>query len=157
MAERAEALAAKFEAANNDVIATVEAASDEHWAAVCAEEGWPVGVVAHHIGSGHTPITGLVQALAAGVDFPAITMDQIDQSNKDHAVEFASVTKDEVLEALRSGGAAAVGAVSGLSDEQLDKSSTILAGAPEMSVEQVIENLLIGSATGHLASIKKSI
>ena len=42
MTERAEALVTKFEAANNDVIATVEAASDEQWAAICAAEGYPL-------------------------------------------------------------------------------------------------------------------
>jgi hypothetical protein len=52
MAERAEALAGKFEAENNELIATVEAASDEQWAAVTSDDGWSVGVVAHHVGSG---------------------------------------------------------------------------------------------------------
>ncbi len=157
MTERAEALATKFEAANNDLIATVEAASDEQWKTVCAEEGWSVGVVAHHIAGGHPLIAGLVGALASGVDIPALTMEQIDQSNKEYAVEFASVNKDETLEMLRTGGAAAAVAVRGLSDEQLDRTSTVMAGAPDMSVEQVIENVLIHSVTGHHASIKKSI
>ena len=66
MSERSEGLAAKFEQPNNDVIATVEAASDEQWAATCEEEGWSVAVTAHHIGSGYTPLTGLVQAMASG-------------------------------------------------------------------------------------------
>ena len=157
MAERAEALAAKFEAANNDVIATVEAASDEQWAATCADEGWSVGVVAHHIAGGTPLITGLVQALASGADLPALTSEQLDQGNAQHAQEHANCTKEETLEMLRTGGPAAVTAVRGLSDEQLDRSSTVIAGVPDMSVEQVIENVLIHSATGHLASIKKSI
>ena len=89
MAERAEALAAKFEQANNAVISMVEQVSDDQWKANCEEEGWPVGVTAHHIGSGYTPITGLIQALASGADFPALTTEQIDQGNADHASNFA--------------------------------------------------------------------
>ena len=49
MAERAEALAEKFEQTNNDVISMVESASDGQWKAICADEGWSVGVVAHHV------------------------------------------------------------------------------------------------------------
>ncbi len=157
MSERSEALAAKFEQANNDVIATVEQASDDQWKAVCADEGWSVGVTAHHIASGTPLISGLVQALASGADIPPLTTEQLDQGNAKHAEEHADCTKEETLEMLRSGGSAAATAVRGLSDDQLDRSSAVLAGAPDMSVEQVIENVLIHSATGHLASIKKSI
>ncbi len=157
MAERAEALASKFEASNNDLIATVAAASDEQWAAVASDEGWSVGTIAHHVGGGYPLIAGLVGALASGADIPALTMDQIDQSNKEHAVQFASVNKDETLEMLRTGGAAAAVAAGDLSDEQLDRSTEVLAGAPAMTTEQAIEGILIGGTTGHLASIKKTI
>jgi hypothetical protein len=157
MAERAEALAGKFEAENNELIATVEAASDEQWAAVTSDEGWSVGVVAHHVGGGHPLIAGLVGALASGADLPALTAEQLDQANAQHAQDSANCTKDETLEMLRSGGSAAAAAVRGLSDEQLDITKEVIAGAPNMSVEQVIENVMIGSVTGHHASIKKTI
>ena len=157
MAERAEALAAKFEAENNDLIATVEGASDEQWKTKTADEGWSVGVVAHHIAGGHPLIAGLVGALASGADLPALTTEQLDQANGQHAEEHAGCTKEETLEMLRTGGSAAATAVRGLSDEQLDITNEVIAGAPEMSVEQVIENVMIGSVTGHHASIKKSI
>ena len=157
MAERAEALAGKFEAVNGDVIATVEAASDEQWAAVTSEEGWPVGVVAHHVGGGYPLLAGLIQGLASGADLPALTQDMLDQSNAQHATEHANCTKEETLEMLRTGGVAVSGAVRGLTDDQLDISKEVLAGAPAMSIEQVIEGILIGTAVEHLASIKKAI
>ena len=157
MAGRAEALAAKIDQANNDAVATIDGLSSDQWAATCADEGWSVAVTTHHIASGYTPLTGLVQAVANGADLPALTMDMIDQGNIKHAEEFANCSKEETLEMLRSGGAAAAAAVRGLSDDQLDKSAVILAGAPEMTTEQIIENLLIGSTTGHHASIQKSI
>ncbi len=157
MAERAEALAAKFEEANNDVISMVESASDEQWKAICADEGWSVGVTAHHIGGGHPLIAGLVQALASGVEIPPLTTEQLDQSNAQHAEEHANCNKEETLEMLKTGGAAAAAAVRGLTDEQLDKTSTVIAGAPDMSVEQVIENVMIASAANHGASIKKAL
>ncbi len=157
MAERAEALAAKFEEANNDVISMVESASDDQWKAICEEESWSVGVTAHHIGEGYPLITGLIQALGSGADVPSWTIDKIDQSNRDHATKFASVTKEETLKALRSGGSAAATAVRSLSDNQLVRTAEVLAGAPAMTAEQVIENSLIGSTVAHLESIKKAV
>ena len=88
---------------------------------------------------------------------PPLTTEQLDQGNAKHAQDHADCTKEETLEMLRTGGAAAATAVRGLTDEQLDKTSTVISGAPDMSVEQVIENVLIGSAAGHGASIKKTL
>lgn len=157
MSDRAQALATKFEQANNDVVSTVESLSDDQWKATCAEEGWSVAVTAHHIGAGYPLIAGLIQGLASGADLPALTLEQIDQGNAAHASQFAGTTKDETLQALKEGVTAAAAAVRGLSDEQLDRSSTVLQGEPDMTLEQTIENVLIGSTTGHLASIKSSI
>ena len=157
MAERAEELAAKFEQANNDTIATIEGMSSAQWTASCEDEGWSAAVTAHHIASGYTPLTGLIQAVANGADLPTLTMDQIDQGNAQHAEQFANCAKEETLEMLRSGGAAAAAAVRGLSDEQLDRGAVILVGEPAMTTEQIIENLLIGSTVEHHASIQKSI
>jgi ubiquinone/menaquinone biosynthesis C-methylase UbiE/uncharacterized damage-inducible protein DinB len=157
VAGRVETLAAKFMAVNDDVIATVEAASDEQWKATCADEGWTVGVVAHHIGEGYPLITALIQALGSGTDVPSWTLDKIDQSNKDHAIKFASVAKAETLKALRSGGSAAVSVVRSLSDEQLDRRAEVLPGAPALTAEHVIANSLIGSTISHLKSMKKAI
>ena len=95
--------------------------------------------------------------MAERANVPSWTIDKIDQSNEEHAAQFATVTKEETLKALRSGGSAAASAVRGLSDNQLVRRAEVLAGAPAITAEQVIENSLIGSAVGHLASIKKSI
>lgn len=157
MAERAEALANKLEQANDDTIAAIGACSDEQWGKTCADEGWTVAVTAHHIASGYAPMTGLIQGLASGADLPALTMEQIDQSNSEHATQFASVSLQDTVDLLKSGGSAAVAAIRGLSDEQLDRSSVLLQGAPAMTTEQVVENVVIGSTTGHLASIKKTV
>lgn len=157
MAERAETLANKLETANNDAISTVGACSDEQWGKTCAEEGWTVAVTAHHIASGYAPLTGLVQAMASGADLPGLTMDQIDEGNKAHQAEFASVSVQDTVDLLKSGGSAAVAAIRGLSDEQLERKAVLLQGNPEMTTEQVIEGFVIGSTTGHMASIKKTI
>lgn len=121
MSERAEQLASKFEALNNDLITFVEGCSDDQWAKTTKEEGWSVGATAHHVAVGYAPITGLIQGLAAGTQLPQITMEQIDQGNAQHAEQFAKVTNKETVELLRSGGEAAAKMVRSLNGEQLAK------------------------------------
>ena len=157
MSDRANGLAAKFEKVNEEAIKTVEGCSDEQWQAICKDEGWSVGITAHHIASGLTPILGLIRVMAAGGQFPALTMEQIDQGNAKHAQDFANCSKQETLEILRRDGAAAANAVRGLSDEELDKSAVILARAPSMTTEQGIQDVLIASTAGHLESIRATI
>ncbi len=152
MGERAQKLAERFEQANNDVIAAVERCSPSEWRSQCVNEGRSVGVMAHHIGGGHTAITQLMQAIANGQPLPPLTPEMLDQSNAQHAAQFANCTKDEALALLREGGAHAAGAVRGLSDEQLDRTATVF-GMP-MSAQQFIENVLIGHPQGHLQSIR---
>src|SRR5438874_3198082 len=117
MGARAEQLATQLEAVNADVIATVEGCPDAQWrTAKTGPEGWPVNVVAHHVGDGHGGISGLVQMIASGQQPPPLTMEMINQGNAKHAQDFANCDKAEALRLLREGGAAAVAAVRGLSD-----------------------------------------
>ena len=55
------------------------------------------------------------------------------------------------------GAAAAATVVRGLSDDQLAATGTVLAGAPPMSAEQVVKNILINHIDDHFSSIKKTI
>ena len=53
--------------------------------------------------------------------------------------------------------AAAAGLVRGLSDEQLGRSATLLAGRPPLTAEQIISNILIGHIDQHFGSIRQTI
>ena len=66
MTTRAEHLTAQFQALNDEVIATVTGCTDAQWRQPCAGEGWPVGVVAHHIGAVQQAYAGMVETLAVG-------------------------------------------------------------------------------------------
>jgi uncharacterized damage-inducible protein DinB len=155
MGERGDALAQRFEQANNDVIAAVEGFSDDQWKAKTKEEGWSVGVAAHHIAVGHPGVFGLAQAIANGQPLPPITREMIDQGNAQHAQQFAGCTRQETLDLLRANGAAAAMSLRGLTDEQLDRSATLpVFGDAPVSAQQVIEMVLIGHPQGHLQSIK---
>jgi hypothetical protein len=156
MSERARALADRFEHANHELIATVEACSDAAWRAKTTGEDWTVGVVAHHVAEAHRAISGLVELRAKGQPLPNVTMDMIHQGNAAHAKQQANCTKAETLALLRQNGSAALGIVRGLSDAQLDGSAPVLGGAP-MTLQQVIERILIGHVQDHHSSIRTAI
>jgi uncharacterized damage-inducible protein DinB len=155
MSERADALAAKFEQANADAIATVERLSDADWRKTTGE-GWTVAATAHHAAIVHEGIARFIREVADGTATPRSGMDTIDQSNARHAQEYASCSKAEVLDELRARGATAAAIVRGLSDEQLDRSTDAIPGMPPVSAEQLVEMALIGHVAEHTASIKQA-
>ena len=106
MSGRSEALAERLERINDEVMATVEACSDEQWRAACQGEGWSVGVTAHHIAAAYEPIAHFVQVVGTGQPLPPMTAEMLDQLNAEHAREYANCGKAETLELLRSGGRA---------------------------------------------------
>ena len=85
------------------------------------------------------------------------TMDMLNEGNAKHAMEFANCTKDETLALHKKGAAAAASAVRGLSDAELDRSATVLTGMPAMTVQQMIEGILIHHVDDHLGSIRKTV
>jgi hypothetical protein len=158
MSGRAADLASKLESANAAVIAAVERCSNEQLGKTCEGEGWPVTVAAHHVATTHASVAGLVQLIANGQPLPAVTMDMIDAANADHAKNFANVSREETLAALRTEGRAAVEMVRGLSDEQLDRTAPMaFAGGAEWSAADVIERVLIGHPVQHGASIQAAL
>jgi len=155
MTTRAETLATRFEQANNDVIRTVEGLTDAQWHTKTGEEGWTVGVVAHHIADAHGKVVGLAEMVAHGKPVPPLTMEVIHQGNAAHAQAHAHTSKADTLALLRKNGAAAARTVRGLADDQLRRTAPVIGNS--MSAEPVIEGILIGHRQGHLASIRKTI
>ncbi len=151
-------MAAELEQVNAALEREIERCSDEDWRRTCSTEGWSVGVAAHHLAVAHASILELVQAVANGQPAPPITADMLDQYNAQHAIEFANCTRDEVLALHRRGARAAVEAVRGLDDEQLDRTApmALLGGAPS-SAQQLIETGQIGHPKEHLGSIRAAV
>jgi uncharacterized protein (TIGR03083 family) len=157
MGAKTEALAKQFEAKAQEAADLIEKLTDQDWKRVTAAEKWPVGVVAHHVAGGHEGIAGIVKSVAAGQSLPNFTMAMLDEMNAKHAKEFASCTKTETLALHRKNAAAAAAVVRGLSDDQLARSATVLAGNPPMTAEQVITGILINHIDDHFGSIRKTI
>src|SRR5512144_2792067 len=151
MGARAQELARRLDEANAELARAIEACSDATWQSKCPEEGWPVGVTAHHVAVSHPQVAGLVQLIANGQQLPPFTMDMLNRGNAEHAATAAGCTREDTLRLLRDNGPAASRVISALSDEQLDRTGQIPMGL--MSAEQLIEGAMIGHAIGHLASM----
>jgi uncharacterized damage-inducible protein DinB len=157
MSQRATSLADRFEQANEAVIAAVERCSDTDWATTCDGEHWSVGVTAHHVATSYAGFQGIIQGLASGAEMPPFTREMLDQSNAEHAQEFAGCTRAETVALLRTNGRAAADTVRSLSDEQLDRSAPLaLAGGNTISAAQIAE-FMIGHPRDHLASIRSAL
>lgn len=157
MGARSDMLAKQFEERSNALTETIEKMSDADWKKVTTAEKWPVGVTAHHVAGAHEPISGMVKAVASGQTLPPFTMQMLDESNAQHAKDFAGCTKSETIALNKKGTATASAIVKGLSDADLGKSGTLLTGMPAMTVQQIIEGVLINHVNEHLGSIKTTI
>jgi len=156
MAGKAEALAKQFEAKAQEATGVFERLSDADWKKT-ASETWTVGVVAHHIAGSHEGIGGIIKTVASGKSMPNFTMDMLHDMNAKHAKEFANVSKAETIALHKKNSAAAAAIVRGLSDADLGKSATVLTGMPPMSVEQIVNGILLNHVEEHLKSIRTAV
>ncbi len=157
MGAKAEALAKQFEAKAQEATAVLKKLSDADWKKTTGAEKWTVGVTAHHFAGSHEVIANILKTVAAGQAMPHFTMDMLHEMNAKHAKEHAGATKAETIALHEKGAAAAAAVVRGLSDDQLAKSATVLAGMPPMTAEQVITGILINHVEDHLGSIRKTV
>lgn len=157
MSERAMELARRFEQISDEAIALVEGCNEAQWAMICPEEGWPIGVVAHHIAVAMPVASRWVSRVAVGRAIPT-TRAMIDQLNDGHAEQSAAATRDETLTLLRTNSAQAAENVRGLNDEQLAQTAEVgPADGRELTAEQVIKFILIHHPKDHVASMRKTL
>jgi hypothetical protein len=155
MGARAEELAKKFDESCREFTKVVEGLSDADGKKVTtAETTWPVGCVAHHVAGGHARFSGLLQMFAKNQPLPKLTRDITNENNAKHLAAHGNPDKAETLELFRTNGAKASAIVRGLSDAELDRSGTVLADIPVITVQQAIDGILINHVHEHVGSIR---
>lgn len=155
MGERAQELAARFEAVNAALTETVAGCSEEQWRRICPAEGWTVGVVAHHVAEDHALLSSAIQAVAIGLPMPSVTGAMVDQMNARHATQHAACTKEETLDLLRKNGAAAAAILRILTDAQLDTQAPHpFRGGEPWRAEDLVQDVLVDHVRQHGDSIR---
>jgi hypothetical protein len=157
MSQRTQDLVQRFTAVNAELISYIEGCTETDLDRVTTGEEWSVRVTAHHLAVSHEPVAGLAQLLAHGQPLPTLTLEIFHHGNAQHAAEYATVSKQTILDTLQSGGAKASAVVSGLSDDALDRSGYFTLINTEITAQAIIENILIGHVSSHLASIKAAV
>ena len=95
--------------------------------------------------------------MAEGKPTPPITQEQLHAGNAHNARENANRPKADALADIRTNGYAAVAAVRGYSDEQLDNTAVLFFSPDPVTTELVIENALVNHLREHLDSINAAI
>jgi len=157
MSKRAQALADLIQSFNDAVIAFVDRCPKKAWRQTCKDEDWQVGVVARHVATGHFQVIKMAQALLHGEALPALTMAQVIEQGNAHARDHADCTHEEVQKLLDEYGTAAVAFAAGLSDENLDCKGHLDLVGGDVSVEQLLNLVIIQSGGEHLASMQATI
>jgi len=157
MSERAQLLADTIQVFNDAVMAFVDRCPEEAWRLTCKDEDWQVGVVARHVAAGHFQVIRLAQTMLQGEPLPEMTMEQVIAQGNAHARKHADCTPAEVQKLLDQNGAAAVTFVAGLSDEDLDCKGHLALLGGDVSVEQLLNYVIIQSGGEHLASMQAMI
>jgi uncharacterized damage-inducible protein DinB len=151
---RAQALAARFEEANQELINVLGRLPDKSWHRLCPDEGWPVGVTAHHIAVAYPEHIRILQAIAEERPLPPLTWSDLEQLNSRHAERHASCTRPETVDLLVRNAQAVTATLQHLSDDQLERRGSLIADFGRLSVRQWVEQVVIGHVRVHLGSIR---
>lgn len=158
MSRRAQQLAERFDSTVTEFSTVIDGCGPEDWQLVCEEEQWPVGFVAQHVVLAMRFHVGWLRGIAAGDTRLDVTRTELDQTNAHFAERFADVSREQVLRTLRRNAASARSFVAGLDDDQLARTAEVmLLGGVIVSLDQIVENILIGHVMGHLLSIERTV
>jgi hypothetical protein len=84
-------------------------------------------------------------------------MEDVHTGNAQHAQARANVTRDEVLDALRSNGQAAAEIIRGLNEDEIMRPVPIaVMGGQEQNASEMSDMLLIGHIASHMQEIQNA-
>jgi uncharacterized damage-inducible protein DinB len=158
MTTRSNALAERLEQGARVLAELASSLTAEEWKTPIPHDGRTIGVVVHHVASVYPIEIGLAQTVASGMPVTGVTPQDIDNMNAAHAKDNAQVSKEDALEALRKNSAAAAAAIRELSDDKLDRATTVsLYSDAPLTSQFVLEDHAVRHSYHHLARIEKAL
>ena len=158
MSQRTNALAERLEQGARALATFASALTDAEWQTRVPKDGRKIGVIVHHVASVYPLEIQLAQTLAQGKPVAGVTWDVVHKMNAGHAKEQDAVTKEAVLELLRSNSAAAAAAIRALSDDELDRANVVSlnADAP-LTCQFMLEDHAVRHSYHHLAIMRGAL
>jgi hypothetical protein len=158
MSQRTNALAERLEQGARALATFASALTDAEWQTRVPKDGRKIGVIVHHVASVYPIEIQLAQTLAEGKPVAGVTWDVIHKMNAGHAKEHDTVTKEAVLELLRSNSTAAAAAIRALRDDELDRANTVSlnADAP-LTCQFMLEDHAVRHSYHHLAIMRGAL
>jgi quercetin dioxygenase-like cupin family protein len=153
---RARALAWQFEQANLELIDLLNGCPEARWQAICPDTGWTVTVQADHIAEYRLVFDAIIRGIVDGTPLAPTTFAAIDAQNAKHAIDAADLAGTAVLATLRDGIEAPAQTIRVLTDDDLQKSATTIAGHAPQRVEAIVE-LSIRHVIEHTAAIRTAL
>jgi DinB superfamily len=158
MKNRADALAHRLENGARALADFASSLTDEEWDIVVPHDGRKIGVTVHHVASMYPLEIELTQTIVAGKPIVGVTGDVVDDINAQHAREKDTVSKQEALDLLRRNSTAAAEAIRSLSDDDLDRATTVsLYGDAPLTAQFFLEDHPVRHSYHHLARLKAAL
>ncbi len=104
----------------DDLVSTLEPLGLDEWRRVCEAEGWPLGLVAAHVGLGLDRQAGWIEAHLRSGERHAFSWDETNELNAENARRRGLVAKASALRFLRDRASRIAALASRLTDAQLD-------------------------------------
>lgn len=156
--QRSNLLAERLEQGARNLIAFASDLSPAQWATIVPGDGRTVGVTVHHVANMYPIEIQVAETVANGQPVTGVTMADVHKINAAHATEFASVTKDVAIEALRRNSAAAAAAIRALTSEQLDRAAGVsLNDDAPLTCQFVLEDHAVRHSFHHLAVMRAAL
>jgi hypothetical protein len=151
-------LAARIDASTTAFIALVEACADEQWRTVVADEGWPVGFVARHVGWGLRAHRRLIVLTLRGEELPDLTLADIDEANRRSLAELPLPDRDRTLRFLRRELAETLEVVGTLDAAALARTARLSFFRPQpVTVQEIIADLLLWHVESHAGGVRAAV
>ena len=137
-------------------LAMTRTLTDQQVRQLSADEGWPLAIVAYHIGLGLRRQAGwMARALTGEAPF-AFEWESTHEMNAVIAGEHAALRKDDAVRGIEEGWARLRGVIERMDDADWSRDVFIFNGR-RRSAEIVLSRIVVPHAAGHLDSMRRTL
>ena len=147
-----------LEVFNQRLISFLKELEDKNLDRILAWEGYSIPTVAGHIsGPRHYGLRSLAKLMIDGGPIPLVTKEMLtDIANQDFDFH-KDWTRDEAIRSLEENGRETARFIASLSDENLKVEGYLESFGGNITVDQLIEWIIIGTSVEHMENMKRAV